>query len=369
MVNPIHRMLGIRLSIATVLMIGGLFAMPRDQVTGFLSLSGAAAAAYSSRSAQRLLDRGRERCRKQDYLGALQDFNQALRQDPQFFQVYRERAYVHLQLGHGESALADLTEVIQCTANPYDYYARACLYRAKGSEEEALQDLNQFLKLRPQGSFARLERARLQVQRGHYLEAIEDLDQALMSDPHAVSAYELRAQLRCYLGDQEGAVTDFSQVIRLSPCAAAYYNRGVSLYHADRLDLALADLDQAIGLQPTFVAAYYARGNIRYELGEVQGALDDYDRALHIDPHEDDVSASDEHGLYARAVAFSYLGDPEAALKEVEGALRISQQHSNRLLVEHSRQRLQEFKEQANRLNSGSASALPSREEEEHRPS
>jgi len=349
-INPLHRMLGVRLSIATALMIGGLFAMPRDQVTGFLGLTGAAAAAYSSRSAQRLLDRGRDRNRKQDYLGALEDFTLALERDPRFYRVQRERAYVHLQLGDQEAALSDLTEVLKCTANPYDYFARACLYQEQGRQEDSLSDLDQFLRMRPQNAFARVERAKLRAQQGHYLEAITDLDEALVSDPHTVTGYLLRAQLRCYVGDMEGAIADFSKVIQIYPTAAAHYNRGVSYYHADRLDLALADLDQALALRPTFVAASFARGNIRYELGEMQGALDDYHQALHTDPHEDDVDPTDEHGLFARALALAHLGDPESALQEMQRAIQIGEHHNKRPIVDHARHLLKRFEEQQQRL-------------------
>lgn len=354
-INPLHRMLGVRLSIATALMIGGLFAMPRDQMTGFLGLTGAAAAAYSSRSAQRLLDRGRERNRKQDYLGALEDFSLALEQDPRFYQVQRERAYVHLQLGDQEAALSDLTEVLKCTANPHDYFARACLHQEQGQQEASLADLDQFLRMRPQHAFARVERAKLRAQQGHYLEAIADLDEALQGDPRATSAYLLRAQLRCYVGDMDGSIADFSNVIWLCPSAAAYYNRGVSYYHADLLDLALADLDRALALRPVFVAASFARGNIRYELGEMQGALDDYHQALHTDPHEDDIDPSDEHGLFARALALAHLGDPEAALVEMQRAIRIGEGHNNRPIVEQSRSLLKRFEEQRHRLISAAA--------------
>ena len=349
-INPLHRMLGVRLSIATALMIGGLLAMPRDQVTGFLGLSGAAAAAYSSRAAQRLLDRGRERHRKQDYLGALQDFNLALQQDPRFYRVQRERAYVHLHLGDQEAALADLTEVLKCTAHPHDYFARACIYQERGQQEESLADLEQFLRMRPQNAFARLERAKLQAQKGHYLEAVADLDQALLNDPHSLAGHLLRAQLRCYLGDLQGSIADFSQVIQIHPTAAAYYNRGVSYYHADLLDLALEDLDQALLLRPTFVAGSYVRGNIRYELGEMQGALDDYQQALHTDPHDDDVDPDDEHGLFARALALAHLGDPESALQGMQQAIQISEQHQNRLLLDQSRRLLRRFEDQRQQL-------------------
>src|SRR5690606_14993744 len=55
------------------------------------------------------------------------------------------------------------------------------------------------------------------------------------------------------------------------------------------LQVALADFDQAIHLDPDDVDPYFNRGNVRRALGDLQAALADYDQAIHLDPENADA--------------------------------------------------------------------------------
>jgi tetratricopeptide (TPR) repeat protein len=66
--------------------------------------------------------------------------------------------------------------------------------------------------------------------------------------------------------------------------AAAYYNRGYGLTEKRDFDSAMADLNEAIRLDPTFACAYSNRGRVYAFKRDFVSAMTDYDEAIRIDP-------------------------------------------------------------------------------------
>jgi len=74
-------------------------------------------------------------------------------------------------------------------------------------------------------------------------------------------------------GDFDRAIADLSEAIRLDPkYAEAYYGRGLAYGNKGDLDRAIADYSEAIRLDPKLAAAYNNRGNAYKNKG-------DFDRA------------------------------------------------------------------------------------------
>ncbi|MGZ5849448.1 MAG: tetratricopeptide repeat protein, partial [Methyloceanibacter sp.] len=61
-------------------------------------------------------------------------------------------------------------------------------------------------------------------------------------------------------------------------------NRGTTLTHMRRFELAIADFTDAIRLKPDFALAYCNRGIANFELGRYDDALVDYSVAIDRDP-------------------------------------------------------------------------------------
>lgn len=77
------------------------------------------------------------------------------------------------------------------------------------------------------------------------------------------------------------------------------FGRGETAYFAGRFDIAIADLNESISLNPNFGEAYLRRGWTRNHLGEYSGALQDFSNFLEMEP--DNPSA-----LFA--IGFIYMG-------------------------------------------------------------
>lgn len=68
--------------------------------------------------------------------------------------------------------------------------------------------------------------------------------------------------------------------------ALILYLRGNAWMEFGRLDLAIADYDAALALNPMLTAALAERGAAWAQQGNFERALADYDMALRINPHD-----------------------------------------------------------------------------------
>jgi tetratricopeptide (TPR) repeat protein len=137
------------------------------------------------------------------------------------------------------------------------------------------------------------------------------------SDKGIAWAYANRGEARRMIGDLDAAVADQDQAIGLDPkYAGAYTNRGEARREKGDLDAAIADHDQAIRLNPKYVVAYIRRGNVKRDKGDVDAAIADYDQAIRIDPKS--AMAYGNRGRVKRD-----KGDLDAAIVDFDQAIRI----------------------------------------------
>ena len=81
------------------------------------------------------------------------------------------------------------------------------------------------------------------------------------------------------------AIAEFNEAIGLDPADARAYNaRGLAYYATADLRRAIADFDQALSLDPEIADAYYNRGSAFCDRGQHERAIADLDRALAIEP-------------------------------------------------------------------------------------
>lgn len=100
---------------------------------------------------------------------------------------------------------------------------------------------------------------------------------------HMVEAYINRGRVRGLLDDWDGALADLDQAIKLEPdTAGLYFSRGVARIFLNDGDGALADLDQALALDPNLAEAYFARGLINRCRGRVEKSLADFRRYVEL---------------------------------------------------------------------------------------
>ena len=202
----------------------------------------------STMSVEEYFNIGIQKIESQDYFGAIEDFNVALRIKPDYSYALFKRAYAKYELK--------------------DYYG-------------AIADIDNFIELEPDVAEAYANRGLAKSQQKDYYGAIADYTKAIELNPDYAGAYYSRASEKYDLKDYYGAIVDYTKAIELNPdYTNAYINRGLAKTQQKDYYGAIADYTKAIELNPDVAEAYANRGFSKYYLGDKNGACADVRKAI-----------------------------------------------------------------------------------------
>jgi tetratricopeptide (TPR) repeat protein len=118
-----------------------------------------------------------------------------------------------------------------------------------------------------------------------YDQALEYFTREIARSPHNDDAYWMRARLWASRGADERAIADLDQAIQVQPARAPYYlQRSLLQLRRQQLNAALADSDKAIQLDSKSSGAYVIRARIWLSKNDSGRAGADLDAAIRLDP-------------------------------------------------------------------------------------
>lgn len=264
----------------------------------FISLN-----SYSQVDTDRVMIIGKNALYFEDYVLAIQYFNQVISAKPYLAEPYYYRAVSKFMLDDFKGAEEDGTECL--IRNPYytaAYQLRGAARQNQEKYELSATDYQRSLEFYPEDRLTLVNMGIVNVEMEQYDVAEKFFDVLLRRFPDYTPGYLSRANMYLVMEDTTNAMIDLNKAIEIDPYTSHSFSaRGLLYFQQKKYNTALADLDEAIRLDPYIEGNYINRGLIKYYLNDLRGAMADYDRVIEMD--DNNVIARFNRGLLRAQVA------------------------------------------------------------------
>jgi len=170
------------------------------------------------RTATTLVEQGLQKYEKRDYDGAIADYTEAIRIDPNGANAYYNRGIVYFDKNDYDRAVADYTQAIRINSNYADAYNnRGIAYANKYDYDRSIADYTQAIRLNPNYANAYINRGISYYYKNDYDRAIADYTQAIRINPNYANAYYYRGIAYDDKNDYNRAIEDYEAVLRIEP--------------------------------------------------------------------------------------------------------------------------------------------------------
>lgn len=238
--------------------------------------------------AELFYERAQLRILNKNYEGALMDFSQAVRLDPENISYRSRRGLYWFQLGDNEEALKDLNRAIRLAEEKgQDSLLLSALNRRTGvwvnirKFENAYEDLKRVLVLNPDDPMALINISHVLVSLKRGDEGVPYLERIIELQPENVAAVANLGWYWLSVEEWEKAIERYSQAIEMDPkVGLAYNNRGYAKFMMGDLKAGLKDVEKGLKLDPNNTYGYRNRALIFIELGKIKKACEDIQSAL-----------------------------------------------------------------------------------------
>lgn len=254
---------------------------------------------------------GRNALYYEDYILAIQYFNQVINAKPYLAEPYYFRAIAKYFLDDIKGAEEDCSSCLE--RNPFITNA----YQLRGDTRQRLEDYTgartdylQALKEMPGNKFLLVNLGIVNIERKAYDEAKDNLNELIKTYPTYNAGYMTMAALNLETQDTTKAFENYNKAIEVDKFNAQPYSlRGMLYFQKKNYDKAYSDLDEAIKLDPLVSGNYINRGLIRYYKNDLRGAMADYDRVIEIEPNS-------LIARFNRALLRAQVGDDNRAIED-----------------------------------------------------
>lgn len=173
---------------------------------------------------------------------------------------------------------------------PYTYFYLYELYDTEGNIPEAEKNINIYLNLIPNSSWAHNNYGILLANLKRNEEAEKEYKLAILIDSNHANAYCNYGKLLYDLDRNEEAERVFIHAIKLNQSfAIAHNNYGALLARLQRYEEAEIEYEKAIKIDSNYADAYYNYGNLLYDLKRNNEAEKQYQKSIILDSNYSDA--------------------------------------------------------------------------------
>ncbi len=205
--------------------------------------------ALQAQQSNEYASRGADFLTKGELMEARRAYTEAIKLDEENVRLWFKRAEINTDLKYYDLAVYDLDKIIErdsLNAQAYNLRANA---KAKNNDfKGALNDYNIAISLEDDYSTAYYGRGYVRYfLRQETEEAIEDLDEAIRLTENIGDYYNVRGLLKMQADKLKSAFQDFSKAIQLEPNREELYtNRGICNHNGGRYKEAVGDFSASI---------------------------------------------------------------------------------------------------------------------------
>jgi tetratricopeptide (TPR) repeat protein len=254
-----------------------------------------------------------------NYLGARENNDHAMRSDPSNPENYTNRGLINFYSGEYVQAIYDYTRALELDKTSAEAYnGRADVYEWQGKHDMAIADYSEAIRLNKKFVKAYVGRASSYEALKRYKDAIEDYTQALSILPDTASFYVRRAVDHSQVGDDDNALSDLNTAIELDDkYAGAYSNRGVLYANRNEISAAMNDLNHAIDLDNGQADFYDNRGTLYMRLENYPRALNEFNEAIRLKPYKAEY-------YFHRSYAYAFNGETDNEIADLKKVLTLN---------------------------------------------
>jgi Flp pilus assembly protein TadD len=156
-----------------------------------------------------------------------------------------------------------------------------------GQLENAIEQYERALHLKPDYAEAHYNWALALVQLGRLQESISHWEQALRLKPDYAEAHNNLGAVMDRLGRPEEAIRHYEEALRINPdYAEAHNNLAIALERAGRVPEAIEHFGRAVHLKPDYAEAHVNLGIALAKAGRMPGAIEHWEEALRLRPDD-----------------------------------------------------------------------------------
>lgn len=235
----------------------------------------------------------------EDYKGAKDDCTLAIERNRYRAESYKLRGFAMQNLGEDSLAVIDYNIGLQYyPEDKYFLYYKAVALSELKKYDEADSTFSKLMRLHPSFEEGFEARARLYLMKGDTVACLKNINRAVATSPNLINARLMRAEIESNRKNWAAALEDMDEVIKLQPQSAdLYLNRAYLRYNNDDFFGAMSDYNYTLQLQPDYTAALFNRALLRYEVKDLNRAAEDFSAVLKLDP-------DNFHAIFNRALIY-----------------------------------------------------------------
>ena len=219
----------------------------------------------------------------------LRELDEGIRKYPASTELLGRRGSVLALAGNYRGAVLDYTELIRLEPeNAAAYDGRAAAYNRLNEPGKALADADKAIRLNPDTAAFYGTRAKARRTKSDFAGALSDYNKAVELDGGGVLFLARRSHLRALMGDYGAAKQDITRAVQLDPDnPVVYFYSGMVCIIEKKWKAAAAEFNKAVKLDSDNAEYLIWRGNARYRNDDTEGAEKDYRKALKLRPDLD----------------------------------------------------------------------------------